>query len=87
MRVVSKIERKGTAMYDVYCKVSDQFERLVVHKGDGLPSAFNPNEWQLLGSPYVAKPDIDMDIKRQGFSKYRTGLNFNEKEILGAMPK
>ena len=74
-------------MYDVYGRIGDEWQRIVVPAGHPLPKIIEAKDWRLLGKPTSAKPDIDDDIQRQGFSKYRASTKFDERHQIGAATK
>lgn len=71
-------------MYDVYALKSDAERRIVVPKGERLPSIFDIGGWTLLGSRAAAVPDIEAAVRRDGFCRYETNIPFEETDMIGS---
>ncbi len=73
-------------MYDVYGKIGDEFDRLVIAHRAALPAGLSKTEWRLLGRKDAAAKDIADEVTAKGYCRYRTNVPFDEGNTLGHPP-
>ena len=87
LRLALTAKTVKTAMYDVYCMIGDEAQRIVANQGYPLPPSVDASKWRKLGSTAKVANDIKNAVSTNGFYHYKSFVAFEEREILGTMPK